>query len=54
MLELANKMEARYALILGDNEIVSKAYALKNMATGEQQTLSRHGLLDTLRAAANR
>ena len=51
LLELANKLEARYTLIVGDNEIVSKAYALKNMATGEQQTLSRQGLLDTLRAA---
>ncbi len=49
MLELANKLDARYTLIVGDNEIVSKAYALKNMATGEQQTLTRQGLLDTLR-----
>ncbi len=37
MLELANKLEARYTLILGDNEIVSQAYSLKNMATGDQE-----------------
>ncbi len=49
MLELANKLEARYTLILGDNEIVSQAYSLKNMATGEQETLSRQALLDRLK-----
>lgn len=49
MLELANKLEARFTLILGDNEIVSQAYSLKNMATGEQETLTRQDLLDRLK-----
>jgi histidyl-tRNA synthetase len=49
MLELANKLEARFTLIVGDNEILTQSYSLKNMATGEQQTCSRHGLLDFLR-----
>jgi histidyl-tRNA synthetase len=49
MLELANKQEAHYTLIVGDNEIVSKSYTLKEMASGEQQTLTRQGLLDRLR-----
>jgi histidyl-tRNA synthetase len=35
-MELANKMGARYVLIVGDNEIASREYALKNMQTGEQ------------------
>ena len=48
MLELANKQAARFTLIVGDNEIVSKAYTLKEMASGEQQTLSRQALLDHL------
>lgn len=48
MLELANKLKARYTLILGDNEIVSKSYALKNMSSGEQSVLSRQELLSTL------
>jgi histidyl-tRNA synthetase len=48
MLELANKLNARYALIVGDNEIVSKSYALKDMASGEQSTLSREGLIQRL------
>ncbi len=52
MLELANKLQARFTLILGDNEIVSQAYALKDMATGEQQTLTRQALLDKFRGQA--
>ena len=51
MLELANKLEARFTLILGDNELVSKSYTLKNMTTGDQETLSRPGLIERLRAA---
>ena len=46
MLELANKLGAKYTLIVGDNEIVTQSYALKNMASGEQETLSRHALLE--------
>ncbi len=46
MLELANKLEARYTLIVGENEIATQSYALKNMASGEQQTLTRQGLLE--------
>ncbi len=48
MLELANKLAARYTLIVGDNEIVTQSYALKDMATGEQSALSRQALLDRL------
>jgi len=39
-LELANKMGARFALIVGDNEIAAGSYTLKNMQTGEQQTVA--------------
>jgi histidyl-tRNA synthetase len=49
MMELANKQEARFTLIVGDNEIVSQAYALKDMTSGDQQTLTRPALLDRLR-----
>lgn len=51
MLELANKLGARRTLIVGDNEIVSQAYALKDMATGQQQTFMRPELLGHLAAA---
>jgi histidyl-tRNA synthetase len=43
-LEVANKMGARYALILGDNEIAAGTYLLKDMASGEQVSLSREAL----------
>jgi histidyl-tRNA synthetase len=46
MLELANKMGARYALIVGDNEIVTQSYTLRDMVSGEQTTLSRQGVLE--------
>jgi histidyl-tRNA synthetase len=46
MLEIANKMAARYALIVGDNEILTQSYSLKDMASGEQMTLTRQELLD--------
>ena len=36
-MELANKLGARFTLIVGDDEIAAGRYALKNMATGEQQ-----------------
>ncbi|MCU1292140.1 MAG: histidine--tRNA ligase, partial [Bryobacterales bacterium] len=49
MLELANKLAARYTLIVGDNEIVTQSYSLKDMSTGDQQTLTRQKLLDHLR-----
>jgi histidyl-tRNA synthetase len=39
-MELANKLGARYALIIGDNEIAVGKYALKNMQTGEQENVS--------------
>jgi histidyl-tRNA synthetase len=43
-LEIANKMGARYALILGDNEIAAGTYLLKDMASGEQRSLPREAL----------
>lgn len=44
-LELANKMGARFALIIGDNEIAAGEYALKNMQSGEQETVSSDQLI---------
>jgi len=44
-LELAGKLGARYALIVGENECAAGAYALKNLATGEQAALGRDQLI---------
>jgi len=51
MLELAHKLQARYTIIVGDNEIVSQAYALKDMTTGEQRTFTRQELVVHLATA---
>jgi histidyl-tRNA synthetase len=48
MLELANKIGARYALIIGDNELVTMTYGLKDMAGGEQAMVTRQQLLERL------
>jgi histidyl-tRNA synthetase len=40
-MELANKFGAKFALIVGDNEMAEGRYALKNMTTGEQEKLTR-------------
>lgn len=47
-MELANKLGARFALILGENEIASGRYTLKNMASGEQESATREDLLARL------
>ena len=40
-LETASKIGARYVVIVGENEVKSGAFALKNLATGEQVTVPR-------------
>ncbi len=48
-LEVANKLGARFTLILGDNEINAGIYLLKDMASGEQHSLSKEALLEKLK-----
>lgn len=43
-MELANKLGARYALLLGDDEIAAGQYSLKNMQSGEQRRVTRDEL----------
>jgi len=40
-LETASKTGARFALIVGENEVNSGQFALKNLATGEQVNVAR-------------
>jgi len=40
-LETASKMDARFALIVGGNEVKSGSFALKNLETGEQVSVPR-------------
>jgi histidyl-tRNA synthetase len=48
-LEVANKIGARYALILGDNEIAAGTYLLKDMASGEQEALTKDLLIPRIK-----
>jgi histidyl-tRNA synthetase len=50
-MELANKANARFAVILGEDEMARGEAAVKDMATGEQRALARSGLAEALAAA---
>jgi histidyl-tRNA synthetase len=45
-LEVANKLGARYALIVGETELAADLYTLKDMTTGEQSKVSRSQLVN--------
>ena len=47
-MELANKLGARYTLIVGENEIAVGRYALKNMASGKQEEVAREEIAPRL------
>ena len=41
MFEAADKIKARYILIVGENEVKADAFALKHLASGKQETVPR-------------
>ena len=45
----AAKSKARYALIIGDDEVTSGRYSLKDLTTGEQEALSLAGIAEKLK-----
>ncbi|MGH9817050.1 MAG: histidine--tRNA ligase, partial [Candidatus Acidiferrales bacterium] len=47
-LDLANRLGARYALIIGENEIAAGRYALKRLADAVQRELTEGELLEFL------
>jgi histidyl-tRNA synthetase len=49
-LDVANRTGARFALILGEDEVASGNYSLKEMATGEQIQLKRAELADHIKS----
>ncbi len=51
LLELANKLGAKQTLILGDNEIQSGNYTLREMASGSQRTVKRDELISIWKKA---
>ena len=50
-LETASKLGARFALIVGENEIKSDTFALKNLATGEQESVPRVDLVKRIQSS---
>jgi len=46
--EAADKMGARYILIVGENEVAADAFALKHLASGEQVTVPRADLVQRI------
>jgi histidyl-tRNA synthetase len=52
-MELANKLGARFALIVGDNELAAGRFALKDMSTGEQENLTPDEIAARLAASRN-
>jgi histidyl-tRNA synthetase len=48
-LSQADKLGAKYALILGDNELTEGLWTLKTLSTGDQQKLTEPDLLQFLR-----
>ena len=49
-LEIASKQGARFALIVGENEIASGSYALKDLSAGQQQNVTWEQLVERLNA----
>jgi histidyl-tRNA synthetase len=49
--EAATKAGARFILIVGENEVAAGAFAVKNLATGEQVSVARAELAEKIRAA---
>jgi histidyl-tRNA synthetase len=45
-MELANKLGAQYALIVGDDEVAAGEYSLKEMRSGEQSKVTRAQLME--------
>lgn len=48
-LAVANNRAARYALIVGEDEIKSGSYLLRDMQSGEQRSLGEADLIETLK-----
>ena len=48
-MKYADKLEATYTVVIGDNEIESNKAVLKNMKTGEQKDVSLDSILNRLK-----
>jgi histidyl-tRNA synthetase len=53
-LGLADKLSARYALIIGEDEVASRTFTLKRLADGDQKKLAEGELLEYLESERRR
>ena len=53
-LGLADKLGARYAVLLGEDELAAGSYVLRRLADGEQKKLSEAELVDYLKSQGSR
>jgi histidyl-tRNA synthetase len=53
-LGLADKLGARYALIIGEDEVASRTFTLKRLADGDQKKLAEGELLEYLESERRR
>ena len=53
-LGLADKLGARYALIIGEDEVASRSFTLKRLADGDQKKLAEGELLEYLESERRR
>jgi histidyl-tRNA synthetase len=49
-MKYANKINARYTLVLGDNELAANRAKLKNMETGEETEIDITNIADELKS----
>lgn len=54
LMEYANKINAKFAIIIGEDEVANNTVSLKNMITGEQQNISSTTLIDVLNKTLNK
>ena len=50
-MKQANKMHARFALILGEDELAKKSARAREMSTGEEETVPLTALVEKLKMA---
>ena len=53
-MEYANKVGAKFVVIVGDDEVKNNAFTLKNMQSGEQVVLPINNMLNELKKNFNR
>ncbi len=50
-IEYADKIKAKYSIIIGEDEVKNQCLAVKNMESGEQQNLSIESAIELLKSA---